>query len=99
MENVFFRKCLPYKVEISGDNLLIFNRDYEVIYNVKHINESEASKILPKVAADRPDCVRSYESFLYDDNTNPIANEQGFNKYLMAEYLERLSILIKELAH
>ena len=98
MDNFFFRQCMPYKVEIIENNLLIYNRDYKVVFNVINVDVKNALPILEKIACDRDDCLREHSCYLYDTATDPVNNENGFNKYLMEEYLKRLSIMFSEMA-
>lgn len=98
MGNNYFKRCMPYKVEELNGQLLFLNRDYEVIYKEDIKDEIKVQNLLKRVSLPRADCLRSSSCYLYDAQTDPVGNEQGFDNELMNDYLKRLTILMIEMA-
>ncbi len=94
MDNHFFRQCFPYKVAFNEKTIEVYNRQYEKIFEGYLPKRFDKDKLLLSIASDRPDCIRPNECWLYDDQTNPIANEKGFSKSLFNEYEKRLLALL-----
>lgn len=95
MDNLFFRQCFPYKVAITENKIEVYNRQYGKIFKGLLPNSVDKEKLFSSIAADRPDCVRSNECFMYDDQTNPVANEKGFSRSLYNEYEKRMLALLE----
>lgn len=94
MDNQFFRQCFPYKVAVTGNTLVVFNRQPNKVFEGYLPKRFDKDKLFSRVASGRPDCIRDNECFLYDDETNPVSNELGFSKSLFNEYEKRLLELL-----
>ena len=94
MDNYFFRQCFPYKVALTEKTIEVFNRQYVKIFEGYLPKRFDKEQMFLKIASNRPDCIRSNECVLYDDQTNPVANEKGFSKSLFNEYEKRLLALL-----
>ena len=94
MDNHFFRQCFPYKVAITDSTIEVYNRNYGQIFAGYLPKRFDKENLFSEIAADRPDCIRPNECILYDDQTNPVANEKGFSKSLYNEYEKRMLALL-----
>ena len=100
MSNQFFIEHMPYCVELKGDQLVVKNRDYKVIFIGKAPFELDLKRTLHFAAANGKDCFRerkdTLQCYLYDTNSDP--SENTFHPTNMSEYLSRLEVLLKILA-
>ena len=94
MDNHFFRQCFPYKVAITENTIEVYNRQYRKIFEGYLPKRLDKNKLFSEIAANRPDCNRQNECYLYDDQTNPIANEKGLSKSMFNEYEKRMLALL-----
>jgi hypothetical protein len=95
MDNHFFRQCFPYKVACTERTIEVYNRQYEKVFEGYLPKQFDKINLFSTIAADRPDCIRESECFLYDDQTCPVANEKGLSKTLFKEYEKRLIALLE----
>lgn len=99
MENVFFKKTMPYRVLINKINreVDIQNGCNDTIFKFR-INDVQL-KELQMISCSEFDSFRNYDTeiqcCLYDCNSDPTANMDCFNDYLWYLYTKRLTLLIK----
>lgn len=86
-DNYFFRKCMPYLVECTDDSILVKNRYYETIFTGVRPEDFDMDSFFSSFASDVPGSIDGNQAWLYDDETSPIGNEDGYNKYYFDKYL------------
>lgn len=95
MDNYFFRRCYPYKVVCSEGTIKVYSRDRSfLIFEGLLPKHFDKIKLFNEIASSQKDCIRENECYLYDDETNPIANENGFSASLYKDYSKRLYALL-----
>ena len=92
-----FIELIPYHVKyyFESKKLIVENSDYQPIFEGLVPKRFDKDKLFSAIADSRPDCIREHECFLFDDETSPVANEEGFSKSLFEEYEMRLGALIE----
>ena len=95
MDNHFFRKCFPHRVECTDKTIRIYSQQpNQLIFEGVLPKRFDKDKFFHRLASDMTNYIGSTICYLYDANENPVGNEDAFDKVYMETYLKRLDVLL-----
>jgi len=97
MDNYFFRQKFPYYIDIKKDSIDVCNRYFKTIGSYiiqRKIKESEIASINTTNDCDVKEQENGIRIYIYNDKTNPVATEKGFESKLWVSYCKRLKTIL-----